>query len=175
LAAPVASGGAGFGIVKTSGWIIAMQIGAFFGYNCFGLLADRLGRRRAFAFYVTAAAALTVAYGSAPRWAGESAGTVLLWCGPLLGFFGTGFFSLFGTMLAELYPTSIRGAGQGFVYNFGRGLSALAPLTVGAAADRSGLGLALALNASYFLAGAALVFLLPETKGRELSSAPTAS
>ena len=31
-------------------------------------------------------------------------------------------------MLAELYPTAIRGAGQGFVYNFGRGLSALAPV-----------------------------------------------
>lgn len=169
LAAPVDKGGAGFGIVKTSGWIIAMQVGAFFGYNCFGLLADWIGRRKAFALYVTAAALMTVAYGSAPRWAGEQASTVLLVSGPLLGFFGTGFFSLFGTMLAELYPTAIRGAGQGFVYNFGRGLSALAPLTVGAVADQSGLGWALVLNAGYFLLGAALVFLLPETKGRELS------
>jgi MFS family permease len=168
LAAPVAKGGAGFSVVKTSGWIIAMQLGAFAGYNCFGLLADRLGRRIAFAIYVTAAALLTVAYGSAPRWAGEYAATVLLIFGPALGFFGTGFFSLFGTMLAELYPTHVRGAGQGFVYNFGRGLSALAPLTVGAAADKSGLDLALVLNAGYFLLGAAIVFFLPETKGRQL-------
>ena len=168
LAAPTSAGGAGFGIVKTSGWIIAMQLGAFAGYNCFGLLADRLGRRTAFAIYVVAAAIMTVAYGSAPRWAGDSAPTVLLIAGPLLGFFGTGFFALFGTMLAELYPTSVRGAGQGFVYNFGRGLSALAPLTVGAVADKSGLDMALVLNAGYFLLGAGLVFLLPETKGREL-------
>lgn len=168
LAAPVSAGGAGFGVVKTSGWIIAMQLGAFAGYNCFGLLADRLGRRLAFAIYVTAAALLTVAYGSAPRWAGDQASTVLLIFGPLLGFFGTGFFSLFGTMLAELYPTRVRGAGQGFVYNFGRGLSALAPLTVGAVADKSGLSWALVLNAGYFLVGAALVFFLPETKGRKL-------
>ena len=175
LAAPIDKGGAGFGIVKTSGWIIAMQVGAFFGYNCFGLLADWLGRRKAFALYVTAAAVMTIAYGSAPRWAGESASTVLLLSGPLLGFFGTGFFSLFGTMLAELYPTAIRGAGQGFVYNFGRGLSALAPLTVGAVADKSGLGVALVLNAGYFLLGAVLVYFLPETKGKELSNSATAS
>ncbi|MFN9429967.1 MAG: MFS transporter [Acidobacteriota bacterium] len=168
LAAPVEKGGAGFGIVKTSGWIIAMQMGAFAGYNCFGLLADRLGRRMAFAIYVVCAAVMTLAYGSAPRWAGESAPTVLLVAGPLLGFFGTGFFALFGTMLAELYPTRVRGAGQGFVYNFGRGLSALAPLTVGVVADRSGLDLALVLNAGYFLLGAGLVFLLPETKDRRL-------
>lgn len=168
LAAPVEKGGAGFGIVKTSGWIIAMQMGAFAGYNCFGLLADRLGRRMAFAIYVVCAAVMTLAYGSAPRWAGESAPTVLLVAGPLLGFFGTGFFALFGTMLAELYPTRVRGAGQGFVYNFGRGLSALAPLTVGVVADRSGLDLALVLNAGYFLLGAGLVFLLPETKERRL-------
>lgn len=168
LAAPVDKGGAGFGIVKTSGWIIAMQMGAFAGYNCFGLLADRLGRRMAFAIYVVCAAVMTLAYGSAPRWAGESAPTVLLVAGPLLGFFGTGFFALFGTMLAELYPTRVRGAGQGFVYNFGRGLSALAPLTVGVVADRSGLDLALVLNAGYFLLGAGLVFLLPETKERRL-------
>lgn len=169
LAAPVEKGGAGFGIVKTSGWIIAMQVGAFAGYNCFGILADRLGRRIAFAIYVTAAAVLTVAYGSAPRWAGEQASTMLLVFGPALGFFGTGFFSLFGTMLAELYPTHVRGAGQGFVYNFGRGLSALAPLTVGVVADRSGLDWALVLNAGYFLLGAFIVFFLPETKGRSLT------
>lgn len=170
LAAPATAGGAGFSIVKSSGWIIAMQAGAFAGYNCFGLLADRIGRRKAFAIYVSAAAAMTLIYGSAPRWAGENTGTVLLLAGPPLGFFGTGFFSLFGTMLAELYPTAVRGAGQGFVYNFGRGLSALAPLTVGAVADKSGLAMALVLNAGYFLLGAVLVFLLPETKGRELNA-----
>jgi MFS family permease len=85
-----------------------------------------------------------------------------------MGFFGTGFFSLFGSMLAELYPTRIRGAGQGFAYNFGRGLSALAPFAIGALADRYGLGLALTLNAAFFLLGAILVFTLPETRRTDL-------
>ncbi len=168
LSGPKEAGGAGFDIVRTSGWVFTMQIGAFFGYLNFGWLADRFGRRPAFAGYVTIAAILTPIYGTLPLWGGDYAATGLLLLGPLVGFFGTGFFSLFGSMLAELYPTRVRGAGQGFVYNFGRGLSALAPYLVGATADRSGLGLALALNSAFFLIGAALVFLLPETRGTNL-------
>lgn len=168
LAAPISAGGAGFSIVKTSGWIFAMQAGAFFGYLNFGWLADRFGRRPAFAAYVVIAAILTPIYGTLPRWGGEWTHTALLVLGPLIGFFGTGFFSLFGSMLAELYPTSVRGAGQGFVYNSGRGLSALSPYLVGATADHYGLGVALTLSSAFFLAGAALVFLLPETKDTEL-------
>jgi len=166
LSAPVAQGGAGMNIVKTSGFVFAVQIGAFGGYLCFGYLADWLGRRPAFAIYVAAAAMLTPLYGLAPT----ISPLLLMMLGPCIGFFGTGFFSLFGAMLAELYPTAIRGAGQGFVYNFGRGLSALAPYAVGSLADRHGLGAALGLNAAFFLMAAGLVFLLPETKSTHLES-----
>jgi MFS family permease len=166
LAAPKAEGGAGMNLVRTSTFVIAVQIGAYFGYLAFGYLADRIGRRPAFALYVTAAAALVPAYALAPRF-GDN---YLKLLGPLVGFFGTGFFSLFGAMLAELYPTRLRGAGQGFVYNFGRGLSALAPYAVGALADRHGVGAALTLNAGFFLLSAFAVFLLPETKETQLES-----
>lgn len=168
LSAPAGQGGAGLDIVKTSGFVFAVQVGAWFGYVCFGALADWLGRRPAFALYTAAAALITPLYGLTPSLAGGAARGWLLWLGPLVGFFGTGFFSLFGAMLAELYPTTIRGAGQGFVYNFGRGLSALAPFAVGALADRSGVGSALTLNAMFFAAAAAMVFLLPETKATQL-------
>jgi MFS family permease len=86
----------------------------------------------------------------------------------LIGFCGTGFFALFGAMLAELYPTSIRATGQGFVYNFGRAASALSPFAVGALADHQGIGAALALNSAFFLIGSVLVFTLPETKNMKL-------
>lgn len=156
-------------VMRTSTWIFVMQIGAFFGYLTFGWMSDRLGRRSSFAFYVVIAAILTPVYGFIPNWTNDAAAWLLA-LGPLIGFFGTGYFSLFGTLLAELYPTEIRGAGQGFAYNFGRGLSALAPYAVGALADRTGLGAALALNSAFFIAGAVLVFALPETKETELET-----
>jgi len=168
LASPVEQGGAGLGLVKSSTWVIAMQAGAFAGYLTFGWMSDRFGRRPSFAGYVLMAGLLSFLYGTAPQWAGESAPTVLLLLGPFIGFFGTGFFSLFGSMLAELYPTRIRGTGQGFAYNFGRGVSSLAPFLVGAVADAQGLGIALAMNAGFFMLGAVIVFRLPETRNTEL-------
>ena len=169
LSAPASQGGAGMDILQTSGWIVFMQFGAFLGYVSFGWMADRFGRRPAFFYYVLAAAILTPIYGLTPRWAGASSETWLLVLGPLIGFCGTGFFALFGAMLAELYPTSIRGTAQGFVYNFGRATSALAPFAVGAVADRQGIGAALALNSAFFLIGSVLVFTLPETKNTQLA------
>ena len=169
LAAPKSQGGAGLNILRTSGWIFTMQFGAFFGYISFGWMADRFGRRPTFFAYVLAAAILTPIYGLTPRWAGGHSETWLLVLGPFIGFCGTGFFALFGAMLAELYPTSIRGAGQGFVYNVGRAISALAPFAVGAIADRRGIGPALALNSAFFLLGSVLIFKLPETRNTELT------
>jgi MFS family permease len=169
LSAPKSQGGAGLNILRTSAWIFTMQFGAFLGYISFGWMADRFGRRPTFFGYVLAAAILTPIYGLTPRWAGENSETWLLALGPFIGFCGTGFFALFGAMLAELYPTSIRGTAQGFVYNVGRAISALAPFAVGAIADRQGIGAALALNSAFFLVGSVLIFTLPETRNTELT------
>jgi len=164
LAAPAEQGGAGLGLVRSTGWIVPMQLGAFFGYLSFGYAADRFGRRRSFALYLVAAAALVLAYGALVRtpWA-------LLVLGPALGFFGHGYFSLFGAQLAELFPTAVRGTAQGLCYNAGRALSAFAPATIGALADARGLAAALGATAAFFVAGALLVRLLPETRGVELA------
>ena len=168
LSAPREQGGAGLGMVAGSGWMLAMQAGALAGYLSFGFLADRYGRRPVFIGYMLAIAALTPAYGAAPAWAGSSAGAVLLLMAPLIGFFGSGYFSLFGAMLSELFPTPLRGAGMGFTYNFGRALCAAAPWAVGALADAQGLGKALALNSAFFLLAALLMLALPETRRAEL-------
>jgi MFS family permease len=141
-----------------------MQIGAFLGYTLFGSLADRFGRRPTFLLFVLAAAAIVPIYGLAAR----SPATLLL-LGPLVGFFGHGYFSLFGALLAELFPSAIRATAQGVCYNTGRAASALAPFAIGAAADRLGFGTALGLTAGFYILGAALIFLLPETKGRDLA------
>jgi MFS family permease len=163
LAAPVAQGGAGLGLVRSAGWIVPMQLGAFFGYLSFGYAADRFGRRRSFAGYLIAAALLVVLYGAFAR-----SPAVLFALGPILGFFGHGYFSLFGAQLAELFPAAIRGTAQGSCYNTGRAFSAAAPATVGALADAYGLAAALGATSAFFVAGAALIALLPETRGLDL-------
>ena len=92
----------------------------------------------------------------------------LLALSPILGYVGHGYFSVFGALLAELFPTAVRATGQGFTYNVGRGLSALAPYTIGALAEKSGIGPALGLTSAFFLAGAVLICLLPDTADRQL-------
>ncbi|MEZ5401186.1 MAG: MFS transporter [Bryobacteraceae bacterium] len=162
LAAPVEAGGAGLGIVTSSRWLLIVQAGALAGYLSFGWFADRIGRRPAFLAYVLAAAALVQVYGTT-----RSQGALFL-LGPLLGFFGSGYFSLFGAMLSELFPAGIRGIGVGLSYNFGRAISAAAPWMVGAAADERGYGTALSINTGFFLLAGVLIWTLPETRDREL-------
>jgi MFS family permease len=163
LARAADQGGAGLGIVGSSAWIIPMQVGAFFGYVSFGFFADRFGRRPVFALFLACAAILVAVYGQLVRHE-----VLLLVLGPLIGFFGHGYFSVFGVLLSELFPTHIRATAQGLVYNVGRAFSAFAPYTVGALADVYGLGSALTVTSAFFLAGALMIFLLPETRGKGL-------
>jgi MFS family permease len=164
LGAPRDEGGAGLSVVKTSAWMIPLQLGALAGYASFGFLADRWGRRPVFAAFVVAAAALVPIYGGAARWP-----AALLLLGPAVGYFGHGYFSVFGALLAELFPGEIRATAQGLCYNAGRAAAALAPIAIGALADRYGIGAALGLTSAFFLAGAALVWRLPETRAAELT------
>lgn len=162
LSSSADKGGAGLSLVKTSAWIIPMMIGAFFGYISFGFVADKFGRRPTFAFYLFASAILVYIYGHTRD------ASLLMVLGPLVGFFGSGYFSAFGAFISELFPTRARGAGVGFTYNAGRMVSAMAPTTVGYFATSYGVGGALTITAGAFLAGALAIFLLPETKGIEL-------
>lgn len=151
------------GVTRGAAWLIVLQVGAFFGYISFGWIADRIGRRAAFTLFMICATIVVPIFAFGAR----SAMTLLL-LGPLVGYFAHGYFSLFGAMLAELFPTRIRASAQGFCYNAGRLASAAAPYAIGAASAKHGLGFAIAADAVFFALGAILIWLLPETKGTEL-------
>jgi MFS family permease len=166
LSRPVAQGGAGMGIVGSTAWIVAVQLGAYAGYLTFGLLADRIGRRRSFVLFMLAAAILVPLYAqlaTSPR--------ALLMLSPVFGYFGHGYFSMFGAFIAELFPTAVRATAQGTTYNVGRMAGAAGPWTIGALASIPGvgLGLALASTSAFFLLAAVLVFTLPDRSGEILS------
>lgn len=162
LSLPVAEGGRGLDLMKTTTWLVVMGVGKWFGYVLFGFSADRFGRRHAYVAYLLAAALLVPLYGMATR------PTTLLVLGPLVAFFGTGFFAGFAALTAELFPTEVRATAMGLSYNIGRGLSAFAPFIVGALATRYGLGSAFFLQAAAFFVAAVLALALPETKGKTL-------
>jgi MFS family permease len=153
----------GLTLTKSAEWLVILQAGAFLGYISFGWIADRVGRRPAFTAFMIGATVCVPLFAFGAR-----STLTLLTIGPLVGYFGHGYFSIFGVMLAELFPTRIRATAQGFCYNFGRVLSAAAPYTIGAAAATYGLAIPLAVSAIFFGLGGALIWLLPETRGAAL-------
>jgi MFS-type transporter involved in bile tolerance (Atg22 family) len=93
----------------------------------------------------------------------------LLALGPFVAFFATGYFSGFGAVTAEIYPTDIRATAQGFTYNIGRIASAAAPWVVGTLAQTRGFSFALSLTSVAFLLAALTWIWIPETRGRTLA------
>jgi MFS family permease len=162
LGRPVEDGGAGLSLVRSSLWIVLMQTGMWCGYVSFGFIADRFGRRLTYVTYLIAAGLLVPIYATTrdPTW--------LLLLGPAVAFFGTGYFSGFGAVTAEVFPTAVRATAQGLTYNLGRGISALAPYTVGVLAASYGLGGGLLVTSLAFFVAAALWIWIPETRGRAL-------
>ena len=162
LSLPRTEGGRGFSPEVMTALIVAMQAGMWLGYVTFGYVSDRVGRRRAYVLYTLSAAALILVYVSI----GSAAALLVL--GPIVAFFATGYFSGFGAVTAEIYPTHIRATAQGFTYNIGRLASAAAPFAVGSLAASRGFPAALSLTSAAFVLAAALWVLIPETRGREL-------
>ena len=163
LSLPPDQGGVGLTTTTMSLFVVAMQVGMWFGYVTFGFVSDRFGRKPTYVFYLLSAAALVFIY-SVVR-----TPTALLLLGPFVAFFGTGYFSGFGAITAEVYPTAIRATAQGFTYNIGRLASAVSPFVVGSLAQSRGFGTAFEVTAAAFLVAAAFWMLIPETRGRQLA------
>jgi MFS family permease len=154
LSMPAAQGGRGLSIVGTSEWTIVMQMGTFLGYISFGYLADRFSRKYTYIGYLVIAALMV------PLFAFVSNANALLVIGPLVGFFGTGYFSGFSVIASELFPTALRGSAMGFAYNVGRVVSATAPYLIGSVSEHAGLSYALCITSAAFLLAALIATAL---------------
>jgi len=156
------SPGVGLSSQSMNGFIIAMQAGMWLGYVTFGFISDSVGRKRTYVAYLLAAAVMVFAYAS------TSSPIVLLILGPITAFFATGFFSGFGAVTAELYPTAVRATAQGITYNVGRVASAAAPWIVGTLTATHGFPLALSIAAAAYALAAVFWIFIPEPGGREI-------
>jgi MFS family permease len=162
LTLSTSAGGMGFTPQVMTGLVVAMQVGMWFGYVTFGFIGDAIGRKRAYVSYTLMAAVLIFAYISV------QSPMILLALGPFVAFFATGYFSGFGAVTAEIFPTTIRATAQGFTYNIGRLASAMAPFAVGSLAQDRGFHTALSLTSLAFVLAAGTWMFIPETKGRRL-------
>jgi MFS family permease len=151
--------------VGTGSYLIVLILGAFFGFLSGAYLADAIGRKATFLVSATGSVVLMLVYLLAPL-----SNDLILPVGFLLGYINLMMFSPMGPFMTELFPTAVRGVGQGFCYNAGRGIGAVFPALVGVLAARLGLAAAIA---TFTLSGLALMIaallMLPETKGRSLA------
>jgi MFS family permease len=104
-----------------------------------------------------------------PLYAHTKNPTLLLVLGPIVGFFGTGFFSGFTIIASEAFPTAVRGTAMGVVYNIGRFLGAGAPYLIGYITEISGIEIALSSISVAFLAAALIAMGLHESKSHALT------
>ena len=153
-------------VLGTGGYLAVIIIGSWFGYIVSAYLSDGIGRRKNFFIFAVGSLLIAIAYTQT-----EISDSLMLALGFPLGFFASGIFSGLGPVLTELFPTSVRGAGQGFCYNFGRGIGAFFPTLVGFLSARVALGIAIGIFAAISYAIVILAALaLPETRGRELKA-----
>jgi MFS family permease len=145
-----------------------LAIGTVIGCLLAPILAERFGRRVAMAMFLSL---LCVTTGVAFGWA------FFLTVNALEIFFGMTFllglaganFAMYTLWLPELYPTSCRGSGMGFISSIGRFFGVAMVFLIAAGVDHFGnIGTPIALTSIILFLG---LFLLPfsvETKGQPL-------
>ena len=157
-------------VAGTAGYLLVLIGGSFAGYLTGAWLSDLLGRRRCVIGFALGGALLIVGYTRVPITDGE-----MLLLGFPLGFFLSGIFSGIGAFLAELYPSAVRGSGQGFCYSAGRAVGALGPALIGAGSTHHALGTLIgASTLGAYLLVILAAWALPETRGRVLGEDETA-
>jgi MFS family permease len=150
-------------VTGRTGYLLMLIVGSLAGYLTSAWLADALGRRRNFMLFAACGAVLILIYTHMP----VSGGMLLI--GFPLGFFILGIFSGMGACFAELFPSPVRGSGQGFCYSMGRAIGAACPALIGAWSTHVSLGQSIgAITVGAYALVVVSAWALPETRGRAL-------
>ena len=154
----------------TGGYVAVQMLGALIGFLLGAYLADAIGRKWTFMLSAVLTVVMVLIYMFVPV-----NDTALLFLGMPLSTAILMKFSPMGPFMTELYPTELRGTGQGFCYNGGRAIGAFFPTIIGYATQVMPLGTAIALFCT-LASGLMIVMLLllPETRGREIASLQSA-
>lgn len=152
----------GYTLAKASGWMLISTIGMLIGIAVFGILADKIGRRKTFTIYYIGGTAACLIYFFLLK-----DETLLLWGSAMLGFFANGMMGGFGAVLAENYPAEARSTAENFIFGTGRGLAGFGPVIIGLLATGGNLFGALSLIFLIYPIGLIIMLIcIPETKGK---------
>ena len=144
-----------YGIVETAGGGL--------GLLSFGPLAERLGRRGAFAVMHVLALVIVPITCFLPQTEMQ-----MLCVLPVFGFFTLGIHAGYAIYFPELFPSRLRATGSGVCFNGGRLVAAPMLWFSGELKAWAGLQQAVTLLGLLFALGLVLIVFLPETKGQPL-------
>lgn len=154
---------------------ICAALGAIVGTILAAMLGDWIGRRFAYCVLcVTSMASVLWFYQFHSAF-----GLDFLFATFVLGACTASFYGWLPLYLPELFSTKVRATAQGFGYNFGRILAAIAGLQVGSllklvdeyktmAGVKGGYPVACSIVCCVYLVGIGIIWLAPETKGQPL-------
>ncbi len=155
-----------FTLTKSALWMLVTQAGGFLGYLLFGFFADRFGRRPAFTlFSLIMAVGLTMI---TVFWDAVADHLPVILSFMFMVGFGTGFFSGFGPLFSEVFPTAKRNSAMGAAFNLSRGVQFFTPVAIAVIAGRYGLGGGIFLAAFFAIMTGLWIWTFPETKGKKL-------
>ncbi len=155
-----------FTLVKSAEWMLITQAGGLLGYFTFGFFADRFGRRPAYTVYsvIMAIGLIMITL----LWEEVIVYPSLILIFMFLVGFGTGMFSGYGPLFAELFPTDIRNTAMGSAFNLARGVQFFTPVIIASIAVTYGLSGGISLAALFAILTGAWIWVFPETKGKEI-------
>jgi MFS family permease len=151
----------GLSLTAMADFSLFMYVGMFIGFQLFGFIADKVGRRKSMM-----AAFVTVAVSVAVYIVIRNA-TFLFWWGAVVGIGVSGVAAALGAYYAELFPEHLRAYAGGFCWNMGRIGAVLAPFTIGYIGKVYGLQVGLAITCFINLLGVVPLLFLPETLKRD--------
>ena len=137
----------------------------------FGFSSDYFGRRPSFTLFsvIKAIGLAMVTLG----WDVAGGYGPMVFVFMLLVGFGEGNWGCIGPLLNEVFPTSVRAAALGIIYNLSRGVQFLAPVVIAFVASRSSFGAGIALAVPFALLAGAMRVGAAGNQGGTLDSEGT--
>lgn len=147
----------GLDLTTMANFSILTYIGMFVGYQVFGFLGDKIGRKKSILL------SIILCVIAIPLYVFIQNGQFLFWWGAVVGFAMSGPFGVVGAYFSELFPEKIRALAGGFCFNMGRVGAILMPFTVGALGQIYGLEFGIGITAVMFGCCGIVLCFMPET------------